>query len=753
MHAADTKAAAGEQQNCDICCGEDGETILHDATVYCIDCEQYLCDQAARLHGRTKTTREHAVVPMEDAEFRKARPQPSCPFHGMPIEYLCLEDDCLVCVKCLPCPIHNGHRCKAIPEALADENRMISADLIQEGRGKIDLVSRALRVAEETIDGVDERQRLVKGQVNSYVDELEAVLQQQRNELLKRVDETTTSKLKILSAQAEALRCILESLVNGVDHLERHDTNEARDLLMKRAFRKSVENTHLSMEPDALNDLEFVAREETQDLLGSLGEVAESGPCAFNTTAGGPGVLAYQMQAQKGMKFTVSARSRTSLPVTRGGERVSIKVDKNLNPEWQVEDVGNGTYEVEYRLNSDRLRDERSFRLFVRLNSKDIQGSPFTVPVRKDYNYVVDRSLQGIGLVSGGIIDGDYIFVALYSQNQIVKVRRDTGAQEQRIPVNGQPYGMCVDGQLLYVCLYNTHYVGVYNKETGAQERMLGGPGVFMNPVGLAQEGEELFITEHVAHRLQVVRKDDGTPIRRLEDATLRSPFGLLLDEQHIYISSNTGNHVKVYSKGTLNLVHTVGESGGQFLQSPISLTQEDDILFVGCNGNNLVQLYRKGTFEALGTIHNVNQPYGACTHKNFLYLCCMGVSAVTVLRPSFLDPSPHAPKVVTVPFAPTGAGTLEGIAGGGGIGEAGVLGLGGVEFEDGTENGSDLERIRGGRDALLRGDGDGMVRAGSRGETGGRAAVRGHAGDGMLPALNAGPADHDLVDFGDGDY
>jgi hypothetical protein len=57
------------------------------------------------------------------------------------------------------------------------------------------------------------------------------------------------------------------------------------------------------------------------------------------------------------------------------------------------------------------------------------------------------------------------------------------------------------------------------------------------------------------------------------------------------------------------------------------------------------LQLYRKGTFDALGTIHNVNQPYGACMHESFLYMCCMGISAVTVYRPSYLDPSPHAHK------------------------------------------------------------------------------------------------------------
>jgi sugar lactone lactonase YvrE len=158
---------------------------------------------------------------------------------------------------------------------------------------------------------------------------------------------------------------------------------------------------------------------------------------------------------------------------------------------------------VEYRLRAD-LKEPRAFRLFVKLNNKDIKGSPFSVPIRKDYNYVVDRSLQGIGLVSGGIIDGEHMFVALYSQNQIVKVRRDNGAQEQRIPVNGQPYGMVIDGDLLYVCLYNTHYIGVYRKDTGAQERMMGGPGVFTNPVGLAQDGELLYVTEHLGHRVQV---------------------------------------------------------------------------------------------------------------------------------------------------------------------------------------------------------------------------------------------------------
>lgn len=128
------------------------------------------------------------------------------------------------------------------------------------------------------------------------------------------------------------------------------DTNEARDLIMKRSFRKSVENTKVSMEPDALNDLEFVARDAVKELLSSLGEVTESGPCAFNSVASGAGILAYQMQSQRGMKFTVMTKSRQGQSVARGGEKVLVRIDEKLEPEWEVEDGGDGSYRVEYRL-------------------------------------------------------------------------------------------------------------------------------------------------------------------------------------------------------------------------------------------------------------------------------------------------------------------------------------------------------------------------------------------------------------------
>lgn len=39
-------------------------------------------------------------------------------------------------------------------------------------RGKIEAVSKALKNTEETIDGVDERQREIKEQINIYVDEV-----------------------------------------------------------------------------------------------------------------------------------------------------------------------------------------------------------------------------------------------------------------------------------------------------------------------------------------------------------------------------------------------------------------------------------------------------------------------------------------------------------------------------------------------------------------------------------------------------
>ena len=46
-------------QNCDLC-REEGETSA--ATYCCIKCEDFLCDECAKMHKRTRITREHMVV-------------------------------------------------------------------------------------------------------------------------------------------------------------------------------------------------------------------------------------------------------------------------------------------------------------------------------------------------------------------------------------------------------------------------------------------------------------------------------------------------------------------------------------------------------------------------------------------------------------------------------------------------------------------------------------------------------------------
>ena len=611
------------------------------ATVYCLDCEQAMCDKAARIHSRTRISREHTVIPIDDVEFRKTKPKSMCPFHHCPIEYLCLEDDCLLCIKCLPSPLHNGHRCKPILEALQEETKLISDDLIQQGRNKIDSVSIALKTTEETIDGVEVSRKRVRNEIEDYITTISTIVKDQKKLLLEQVEDITESKLKILCAQAESLRTILESLVNGCEHLESEDSNEARDLIMKRLFRKSVNNNKLSLTPESQNDLGFIPREKILSILTTLGEVSESGLAAFQSCAEGGGINSYYALAPNGVSFTITTKTRSGDLVRNGGAKISIQIADQYQPQINIVDKEDGTYQVSYLLQEiEKLSQERSFQMRVFVNKKDIAGSPFQVMIRRDYNYILHRNLMGIGLVSGGVIDNEFMYVALYSQQQVVKVRIATGVQEQRIAVDGQPYAMVVEEDLLFVCLYNTHWVGAYNKNTGELVRRMGGPGQLINPVGMAMEGNTLYVTEHFGHRVHALDKNTGNTIeeRCINDNTLASPFAIHLDDNFIYVSSNTGNHIKVYHKEHLTLERTVGNEIGTFLQSPISLAMDDDILFVGCNGNNIVQLYRKGTFEPLGTIHNVMQPYSATTHEKLLYVCCMGNSQVSIYKPSYLD-------------------------------------------------------------------------------------------------------------------
>eukprot|EP00300_Choanocystis_sp_HF-7_P019232 c20275_g1_i6.p1 GENE.c20275_g1_i6~~c20275_g1_i6.p1 ORF type:complete len:567 (+),score=96.76 c20275_g1_i6:44-1744(+) len=93
-------------------CGDDP----HQATHFCQECEQFMCESVAGLHKRMKSSRDHNVVGVDEAGSQSNQ----CSEHQEPFILYDTECNCLVCGKCTGIGKHKGHACREAKECLPE---------------------------------------------------------------------------------------------------------------------------------------------------------------------------------------------------------------------------------------------------------------------------------------------------------------------------------------------------------------------------------------------------------------------------------------------------------------------------------------------------------------------------------------------------------------------------------------------------------------------------------------------------------
>lgn len=141
-----------------------------------------------------------------------------------------------------------------------------------------------------------------------------------------------------------------------------------------------------------------------------------------------------------------------------------------------------------------------------------------------------------------------------------------------------RPTGLARDAASgrLYVADTQSHEVKVFDA-AGALLQVLGGPGVapgrFNAPTHLALSGDELYVTDTLNARIQVLRTGDGAPLRTLGQrglylGNLVRPKGVALDgEGHVYVVESYHDSLLVFNRdGELLLpIGGTGRATGRF--------------------------------------------------------------------------------------------------------------------------------------------------------------------------------------------
>jgi tripartite motif-containing protein 71 len=170
------------------------------------------------------------------------------------------------------------------------------------------------------------------------------------------------------------------------------------------------------------------------------------------------------------------------------------------------------------------------------------------------------------------------------------------------------PVGVAVQGDEVYVADSANFRVQVFDRN-GTFLRKFGsfgsGDGQFNGPVGIAVQGNEVFVTDELNHRVEVFDRN-GTFLRTwgsfgLEDGQFLFTGGVAVQGNEVYVvdyndqnfPESLGNRVQVFDRnGTfLRKFGSFGSGDGQF-NGPFGVAVEGSKVFVVDRFNNRVQVF-----------------------------------------------------------------------------------------------------------------------------------------------------------------
>ena len=220
-------------------------TSSNPATMWCIECDGTVCSECFASHKRMKIFSQHKVIPMQEftsdpKHAIKVFLNPGvCPAHpDQVLKFYCYTCDQTICVECALLDHPRGeHKFDSIGKVIVEEKEEVlkTAAILEPMRDK---VCEAINRIATSKDDITDKHQLNMKQVNSLFDELHQILEQQREEMLKKLDIVKNASHKSLNMQNSDLAFLqskLKSCREFVSNLM--DNGSANEIL---SFKRQI---------------------------------------------------------------------------------------------------------------------------------------------------------------------------------------------------------------------------------------------------------------------------------------------------------------------------------------------------------------------------------------------------------------------------------------------------------------------------------------------------------------------------------
>ena len=380
------KVYGEEKARCDHCVREDPVEVL------CIDCSTFLCNHCYDYHKFSREYQNHSMMQLKELRSKKEdltiKPKSNfalCPKHEeLELNFYCETCNQLVCQYCIVRD-HLNHNHDTVKEVAFKHRKEL--DKIME---PVDMMIDELSLAYDKItivrNEIGTQANGIDKEINSYYEELQRKLHQQRDELKNKLHETSRQKkiqvavqleeIKQTKVQLESVKELNGAMKNGSDQ----ETLLMKKQVVDHMTRLSESYCKLDTQPVQLASMEFVPVEKYKNSMPQFGHLSHGDICQMNCEVDLP-----QHVLVGKVEFKVFTRDRSNHLCHKEGSKVVIQAqpcEGDVTP-VEVKDNKDGSYSASFVANQ-----VGEVKLSVIIKGQQIKGSPFNVKVHGKYNTI-----------------------------------------------------------------------------------------------------------------------------------------------------------------------------------------------------------------------------------------------------------------------------------------------------------------------------------------------------------------------------
>ena len=502
-----------------------------NATGFCRDCGEFICDACTTVHRKWKQFKSHEIVSLEEVQTEATnlvRPKKQvsyCPRHPKKkLKIFCETCSELICNDCTiglhPRPEH----CYNLVSDISPKHKDEIVASLQPVKQQLSTVTKALYSFEERVREIEEQKMTIEAAVHKEINLLQQLLEQRRTELISKLDHLTQLKLKTLATQRDQVELVQVKLSSCLDYVEGglKTGTEGEVLAMKAPVLKRIKQITADFKPATLQpeeeaNLELIAntKQDLQQACKEFGDIKIPEVSPENSYTRGEGLVRATVGEQAvAMVTTISVTNTRQTNLT--AELVHCKSKSPI--QCVIQNQQNSQYKITYQPTK-----RGKHQLNIKINGREIQGSPFIIAVTSS-----PQSLgQPVRVI--GNLKMPY-FVTTNSQNQIIVTEADSKCVSVFSPEgekihsfgsdgtnDGQfqfPSGVTVDnvGNIYVVDninhrIYKFSSDGKFIQSVGTQGS---GQLQFYYPLGVSfnPNNQKLYVCDQNNHRVQVVNTD-----------------------------------------------------------------------------------------------------------------------------------------------------------------------------------------------------------------------------------------------------